>query len=74
MKNPTMLYKHPGPYEIHGDHFDYIIVDDSDIDSAIADGWALKTTEALSTVEVPSGKKEKKVKLIPQDVIEDVLD
>ena len=70
MKNPTMLYKHPGPHEIHGNHFDYIIVDDDDVKATIADGWALTTTEAKHQ----SGKKAKKVKLLPQDVIEDVLD
>lgn len=50
MKNPTMLYKHPGPHEIHGSHFDYVIVDageDGQLEKAIADGWSLTTPEAL---------------------------
>lgn len=49
MKNATMLYKHPGPHEMHGDHFDYTIVDANEegaIDQAIADGWHLTTDEA----------------------------
>ncbi len=41
-----MLYKHPGKHEIHGSNFDYIIVDESDIEQAIKDGWFLTTDEA----------------------------
>ena len=46
MKNPTMLYKHPGAHEMHGDKFDYIVVDEQDVDQAKKDGWHLTTTEA----------------------------
>jgi predicted amino acid-binding ACT domain protein len=46
MKSPTMLYKHPGQHEIHGSNFDYIIVDEVDIEQAIKDGWFLTTDEA----------------------------
>lgn len=49
MKNAIMLYKHPGPHEIHGGHFDYIIVDADEegaIDQALADGWHLTTDDA----------------------------
>jgi hypothetical protein len=49
MKFPTMLYKHPGQHEIHGNNFDYIIVDESDIEQAIKDGWFLTTDEAKSS-------------------------
>jgi hypothetical protein len=49
MKSPTMLYKHPGQHEIHGSNFDYIIVDESDIEQAIKDGWFLTTEEAKSS-------------------------
>jgi hypothetical protein len=44
-----MLYKHPGQHEIHGSNFDYIIVDESDIEQAIKDGWFLTTEEAKSS-------------------------
>lgn len=55
----TMLYKHPGPHEIHGGKFNYIIVDDGKIDAAIADGWAMTTTEALGATEAdPVGQPE----------------
>lgn len=44
--NPTMLYKFPGPHEIHGSNFDHTIVDEEDIENAMADGWHLTTTAA----------------------------
>lgn len=44
----TMLYKCPGPYAIHGGQFDYTIVEDDQIQQAIADGWSLTTPEAKS--------------------------
>ena len=42
----TMLYRCPGPHEIHGGKFDHITVDDSEIEATIADGWFLTTPEA----------------------------
>lgn len=50
MKNATMLYKCPGPHEIHGGHFDYTIVDADEegaIEAAKADGWFETTDEAI---------------------------
>ena len=45
-----MLYKHPGRHEIHNDHFDYTIVDDTEesIENALNHGWHLTTPEALA--------------------------
>lgn len=51
MKNPTMLYKSPGPHEIHGGHFDYITVDEDEIEDALADGWHLTTPDAKAAHE-----------------------
>lgn len=48
----TMLYKHPGKHDMHGNKFDYVIVDDDQIDETIADGWHLTTTDALGGVKV----------------------
>lgn len=51
MKTATMLYKCPGPHDIHGGHFDYTIVDadqDGAVDAALADGWTLTTPEAVA--------------------------
>lgn len=42
-----MLYKNGGPHEIHGGHFDTLIVESEDeLDAAIAKGWSLTTDEA----------------------------
>lgn len=41
-----MLYKAPGPHEIHGGKYDYVIVEDDAVEEAIADGWFLTTPEA----------------------------
>jgi hypothetical protein len=46
MKPRTMLYKAPGPHQIHGGHFDHIIVDDEQIEATLAAGWYLTTPEA----------------------------
>ena len=54
MKNPTMIYKAPGPYEIHGGHFDYRIVDadeEGELEQAVAEGWRLTTTGALEALK-----------------------
>ncbi len=49
MKNATMVYKSPGPHEIHGGNFDYKIIDADEegaLEAAKADGWCLTTDEA----------------------------
>lgn len=51
MTNQTMLYKAPGPHEIHGGRFDYTIVDDGQIEATLAAGWYLTTTEAKAAHE-----------------------
>lgn len=43
---PTMLYRAPGPHAIHGGHFDFVIVDESEVSDKLAEGWHLTTTEA----------------------------
>lgn len=54
-----MLYKHPGIHQIHGDNFDYIIVEDTEeaVTEAFNAGWSLTTTDAL---ELANGKPEVK--------------
>ena len=42
----TMVYKYPGPHDIHGDKFDYKIIESEDVSAAIEDGWSLTTPEA----------------------------
>ena len=57
-----MLYKHPGSFEIHEDKFDYIIVEDTEIQDYIAKGWFLTTPEAkaasgAAAVDIPANEK-----------------
>lgn len=47
MKNPTMLYKHPGKHKIHGNMFDYKIVAADDVKAELAAGWFSTTDGAL---------------------------
>lgn len=51
MQSPTMLYRCPGIHAIHGGKFDYTIVAEADVESALADGWFLTTTEAKEAFE-----------------------
>ena len=52
----TMLYKWPGPHEIHGDRFDYVIVPDAEIEAKLAEGWHL-TTDAAKAPPPPEPEK-----------------
>ncbi len=51
MQNATMLYKCPGPHDIHGGKFDHTTVDETEIEEALADGWHLTTTDAKAAHE-----------------------
>ena len=57
----VMLYKHPGPHEIHEDMFDYIVVEDDAVEAALKDGWCKTTDEAKNGVK-PVAKRARKVK------------
>lgn len=68
MKNATMLYKCPGPHEIHGGHFDYTIVDADEegaIDAAKADGWFETTDEAKAAADEAKAKREAELNAPP---------
>ena len=53
-----MLYKYPGPHDIHGDKFDYIIVEDEgELKAALKDGWAETTEQAKKPKAKPKAKK-----------------
>ncbi len=59
MKNATMLYKFPGAHEMHGDKFDYVIVDEDEIAQAKKDGWHLTTTGAKEAAETATTEAPK---------------
>jgi hypothetical protein len=56
----TMLYKHPGKHKIHGDMFDYIIVNDDDVDANLKKGWHKSTPDALKGEKKTKTKSKKK--------------
>lgn len=57
MRDSIMLYKHPGPHEIHGDKFDYVIVHSNQMDSYLAQGWSLTTEEAKNGKPIEEEKE-----------------
>src|SRR5262245_51663474 len=57
---PTMLYKSPGPHDIHGGKFDYVIVEDDQIGATQAKGWCLTTTEAKRAMEITTAAENAK--------------
>lgn len=65
---PRMLYRAGGVEEIHGGHFDTLIVQDDDAEADALDaGWSLTTTEALPDAstgdDAPPTRAELKAKL-----------
>jgi len=58
----VMLYKHPGKHEIHGDMFDYIVVDEGDVEAKVKEGWAKSTDEAKKPAKKPAKKRVAKAK------------
>lgn len=68
MKNATMLYKAPGPHEIHGSHFDYTIVDADEegaIEAAKAEGWFETTDEAKAAGDEAKARREAELNTPP---------
>lgn len=54
MREDRMLYKSPGPEELHNGFFETLIVDEAapgELAAALKDGWSLTTTEALAKRE-----------------------
>ena len=47
-----MLYKHPGKHKLHDDKFDYIVVDEDEVESSLKDGWYKTTPEAKKNSNV----------------------
>jgi hypothetical protein len=58
-----MLYKSGGQHEIHGGKFDYTIVEESEVDQAIKEGWYLTTDEAKKADKPKPAKKPTKKKV-----------
>lgn len=63
----TMLYKLGSTIDIEGTKFDYLIVEDKDIETAIGDGWFLTVVDAKDSAKidlksVESEKEEQEIK------------
>lgn len=66
---PAMLYKYPGPHEIHGDKFDYTIAADEDeANEALAAGWHVTTDEAKAAAEAPAVEPQNAPQNIPETI------
>lgn len=46
-----MLYKCPGPFEIHRGHFDTVTVPFEEVEAKLAEGWFMTTPEAKAAHE-----------------------
>lgn len=46
MNSPTMLYRSPGPHRTDGVDYEYTIVDASEVEATLAQGWSLGVAEA----------------------------
>jgi hypothetical protein len=61
-KNETMLYRYPGTHHLHGDLYDYTIVDASRegvLELALKEGWHLTPAEAKAAATKPVSEKKK---------------
>lgn len=47
----TMLYRCPGPHQLHGGNYDYVIVADDEIAATLKAGWFMTTPEAKTAYE-----------------------
>lgn len=69
LETPTMLYKYPGPHKIDDGYYDYCIVDASEVENKIKEGWSKTIAEAKnSKTEKKNEKKE-----ISEEEVKDAL-
>lgn len=70
----VMLYKHPGKHKLHGNMFDYIIVEADEVQQKVKDGWSTSTTNALKA-SIPKKPEpddsEKQIRLSYDDFSEE---
>lgn len=51
MKTPTMVLKYPGKHPMQDGSYDYTIVDELDVEAALAKGWHRTKEEARQAFE-----------------------
>ena len=54
----VMLYKQPGKHKIHGDTFDYVVVNEDEVEVSLSNGWHMTTTEAKEAYKDKDIKRE----------------
>ena len=54
MKTPTMVLKYPGKHQFQDGSYDYQIVDESEVDAALSEGWFRTKEEAKAAYEQPA--------------------
>ncbi len=54
----VMLYKQPGKHKIHGDTFDYVVVNEDEVEVSLSHGWHKTTTEAKDAYSNKDTKRE----------------
>lgn len=58
-RSTVMVYRHPGKHEMHGDNFDYKIIDAENLDKHLADKWFKTTDEAKENTRMKGRPKRK---------------
>lgn len=56
MKAATMVFKVPGPHKSDFGNYEYMIVDECDVDKAVEDGWFKTIKEAVIDLETRAAK------------------
>lgn len=61
MKSATMLYRCPGPHRNEGVDYDYTVVDESEVDTKLAEGWHrdwMQADQAHKAARLQANEKE----------------
>jgi len=62
IKMSVMLYKCPGKHLLHEIKCDYIVVDESEVESNLSKGWSKSPTEAKVALDNKKTKPKKETK------------
>lgn len=57
MKTPTMLYICPGQHVTDGVAYDYTVVDESEVESHLADGWHRDWVQADAALKASAAER-----------------
>lgn len=57
MKAATMLYQSPGPHMTDGIRYDYIVVDEAEVEAKLAEGWHRHYDDAHAVAQKAAGEQ-----------------